>query len=299
MADGDQAGASPIAYAARALSRLEPGHPLAAEAREVVAQIYRPMQRNAPKTWVVSYPKAGVTWLRFMVVEAIRELFALDIEASVDVSRATSEAGLAPIRFSHNGGTLVLENGIRTPERAMFIVPWVVGFHRRRVLLLIRDPRDVTVSYFHQVTRRSVDPLDVGTIDDFYLDRRRGLRRTLAFYRRWERSLRRPLDIRVVRYESLRCADPTALAEALSFVLGIEIDRATAEGVYLRATPDAMRRQEEHNTIGGMRAFGSSRDDRKVRRAVVGGFRDELSPESVDAGDRLMRSMGFPFGYTC
>jgi hypothetical protein len=264
---------------------------------ELTSQIWRPLTDRGNDTWVVSYPKSGVTWFRYMVALAVSELLERPDVATVEVSALLQDAGLPPVRWSHNGGALIFENGSRTPERALFSLPWVLGFQAKRVLLLVRDPRDVAVSYFHQVSRRSDRPLDVGTIDEFYADPLRGVRRSAFYLRRWERSKRLTKDLHVLRYESLLSGDAAALSDALSFVLQRAIDVSVGRSILERSNSASMREKERLGEIEGMRSFGDGANDLKVRRAVVRGYRDELSPASIELGDGILRRMGYPFGY--
>ncbi len=270
--------------------------------REVAAQIYRPTFATDAPTVVVSFPKSGVTWLRYLTAQVIaHESGIAEVDqgaaATVQLDGLTARLGLPRILWSHNGSSLVFENGIRTPPAAMFLTPVRLGFQFRRVLLLVRDPRDVTVSNYHQVTRRTARPLDVGSIDDFYLDPQMGLRRAVMFLRQWRRSVRLTRAFHLLRYEELRSGDAEQMARAMEFVLHRPVRAATCEAILDDAKPDAMRERERRGTISGMRQFDGADNSMKVRRGVVGGFRDELRPETVAAGDKVLRDLDWPFGY--
>ena len=100
-----------------------------------------------------------------------------------------------------------------------------------------------------------------------------------------------PAAVLVVRYEDLHDRPEAELRRVLEFVGVAEVaDAVVAEAVAF-ASFDNMRRLEEAD------AFGSDRlrpgrvgdhDSYKTRRGVVGGHRDELTPDQIarlDAAD--------------
>ena len=97
---------------------------------------------------IVSFPKAGRTWLRMMLDE-------LEL----------------PVAHTHAGAKRA-----ELPERTAFV--------DKRVVLLIRDPRDTVVSAYHQETKR-VDQKYPGSISDFIRDPRMGIERIIEFNLAW------------------------------------------------------------------------------------------------------------------
>ena len=113
-----------------------------------------------PRAAVISHPKSGRTWLRLML----------------------DQLGIGGVRFSHAGST---EEASITSRRLRHGVRWWNG---KRVLLLIRDPRDTAVSFYFQATRRS--HVYSGKLGDFLRDPRFGIERIIQFDLLWLRERR-------------------------------------------------------------------------------------------------------------
>ena len=215
--------------------------------------------------WLVSYPKSGNTWLRMMLSSLLAGGAAVDINQSGDdigvstfaemdeflgvesseLTReeiASAQPGLHAALLALAAGPLLLrkvhDRYWHTPSgEAVFDAEVTRG-----VVYLIRDPRDVAVSYAHH---RGL-PLD-RTID-IMADPEAALASSFASPKRqlpqpvgswsghvtsWLEQSRLP--VLVLRYEDLR-EDPEAGLDAAAAALGIP---ATGEGI--RAAVQATR----------------------------------------------------------
>jgi hypothetical protein len=231
---------------------------------------------------VASYPRAGSLWLRHMLFEAI--VGDATTQAVLDAIPYAGRHGSAP-RLLPGGGRLVKSHD--RYSRAY-----------RRAIHLVRDPRDVAVSYFEFLQRRGLLRIDPDA------DAEKSMDRFIAAYLAgrfnphgsWQDHLHSWLaaretgmaDVLMVRYEDLR-SDP---ASGLRHVLGwIGLDPAE----------EVVQRSIERSSIERMRsalaALPRPSDKAVINSGRVEGWRDALSPtqQGIFAvlADDLQR-MGYP-----
>ena len=56
------------------------------------------------------------------------------------------------IEYTHDMSEIIIENGYRQDPTILFRFDDRLRYRRSKVIFLVRDPRDVIVSHFHQVT---------------------------------------------------------------------------------------------------------------------------------------------------
>ena len=256
------------------------------------AGIARRLYRRSPLRWLhnvwwdhrglrpsdvmmCSYPRSGSTWLRFL-------MFALTID---DEATFASVGQVMPYVGRHSNAVPTLPgNGrlIKTHE------PY--NRYYRRAIHLVRDPRDVCVSYWTFMQR--IGKLKVTDGDDevasfdhfvnaFVAGRVDGFStwdRHLASYLRASES--RPSDFLRVRFEDLRADTPGRLVDIAAF-LGLEITHDEAQRAAQRASLENMRRAEETALVAEKSPFAKATlksGIRAVQSGSVGGWRNRLTP---------------------
>jgi len=263
---------------------------------------YRELRRD--DVVVAAFGKSGRTWLRvllsrvYFLTHGVSEnpLLSFDGWRRRDPTRPS-------IFFTHDN--YIQDYTGNKDSKA--------DFYDRRVLLMIRDPRDVTVSQYFQwkyrmkrkKTRLNHYP-PKGTevsIYDFLMDPRYGLVRCIDFLNLWARDADQIADLLIVRYEDLRNEPAKILSKIVAF-LGTEATPEVIEQAVEHASVENMRKRESTNTAffaGGRMKPGDpdNADSYKVRRAKVGGYRDYLSDEEVARIDAYVERTLLPdFGYT-
>lgn len=230
----------------------------------------------------ISFPKAGRTWVKAVLKRA--------------------GAGVA---FTHAG------HGSRKQELGRPFDAVAPEFAARPLLFLHRNPIDTAVSFFHQVNSRDFAPgtlkywqrlvplwlegrLPPRAIDRFVLHPNYGVEKICRFNRAWlDHAAARP-DSLIVTYEALR-ADPVEGFGAIVRWLGRD--------------PSGVAEAVENKSFDNMRAREAARPDKplafirpdkaaddgafKARRGKVGGYGDELRPETVERARDIAAAHGF------
>ncbi len=170
----------------------------------------RHLQVRADDTFIVSYPRSGNTWLRFLVANLIHPAVKVDytnIESMVPDIYVSPEIGLRAM-----SGPRILKSHEAFDPRY------------RRVVYAVRDPRDVIVSQFTTLRRLRGDLVE----DSFegFVDRQFAGEFD-AWFGSWSANVNSwihhdkvDLDLLVVKYEDLR-SDTLAVAAKLAAFLGI------------------------------------------------------------------------------
>ena len=234
--------------------------------------------------FLVSFPKTGRTWLMYMINQ-IKEQ---------GNHRLKKEKYF--IFKEHDNSEIILEDGTRNNPLDVFKFTSRFRYRRGKVIFLVRDPRDVIVSHFHQVTKRAKKPFIFNSISEFVKDDILGFKRIIYFYNLWYFQKQKPKDFLLIKYEDLLENGIQTLSEITSF-LNISITTNNLQEIYHQSSSDKMRKKEKANQLEGFNDFGKSRDQLKVRNARIGGYKSELSEEDILYCNKEMKNINTYFGY--
>jgi Sulfotransferase domain len=225
---------------------------------------------------IVSYPKSGRTWQRVMLCHYINSVYLGQEARSLNIRTLTGRAGLPRISYSHNGSNL---------RHALPTGHWMAGdpliWWGRKIILLLRDPRDLLVSaYMHAINRSNTFS---GSLSQFIRHPCTGIEKVLTTYQRW--NARKPLasSVLVQTYEMMHCQPEAALREVLGFA-GIPVDIRAVENATEFARFENLKAKERERYFVGkaMRSGGGGEAGMKIRSGKVGGFIDHMSGEDLD-----------------
>lgn len=238
---------------------------------------------DATKALLVSYPKSGRTWLRY--------LFRL---AAVDCYLTHAGFGSSP----------------RNPN---FGRPFgsVTGFGEiDRAILLIRNPIDTAVSLYFQIHSRELQglanrllylpgPALTGRLPprelvDFLRHPGFGVRKVCAFNRAWMDAVENDPRFVVVGYEELQTAPELGFRTILTHLAP---DRSFDYSALAEATSFSNMQKLEATTQDRTLKLGARPNEsrsRKVRRGKAKGYVDYLAPEICRELEAVSEEYGFP-----
>lgn len=210
---------------------------------------------------IVSYPKAGRTWLRVML----------------------DELGL-PVECTHDG------SGTARPFERLALCRNPV-YREKPVLFMLRDPRDTVVSYYFQRTLRS-DRFD-GAMSDFVRDPAYGIEKIMRFNLAWLQLGRDLPAFLPVTYETLK-SDPVDVMKSVVDFIGTSRPESEIERVCSNNTFEKMKAREgsgEYNERYRkmLRPASEHPESYKVRRGKIGGYADYLTEEDIAYCDDTLR----------
>jgi Sulfotransferase domain len=252
----------------------------------------------------VTCPKSGRTWLRIMLSRILQKRHDLPETAIVGSSSFNRNYPKLPsIIFTHDT-YLSSYTGNKTDKR---------DYYGKRIVLLVRDPRDVAVSAYFQWKYR-MDAQKKAThatffedtdlsVFDFTVHPQGSLRKTIELMNSWHEAMPNAGDLMVVRYEDLR-SDPNAWLERIATFIDLHPTPDEIRDAVEYSSLENMKKMEREKTFGTTgRRFGASGQDSsdayKVRRGKVGGYRDYYTDEELEVVNEIVSGTLSPgYGYT-
>src|SRR5206468_12430583 len=119
---------------------------------------------------------------------------------------------------------------------------------RPKVVLLVRDGRDVGISYFHHLRRRGAVGEDFAAYWTDYVSGKAGVFGSWQAHARSWLDYARTGDVLVVRYEDL-LADPSGALTGISERFGLLLSPAAIDTALRASTPEAMRAKEASSQL--------------------------------------------------
>ena len=244
---------------------------------------------------VVSFGKSGRTWLRVLLSRYFQRTFGLRNGSLIGFDNLhRRNASIPSIFFTHDNYLRDYTGNFDSKS----------DFYDKRIILLIRNPKDVAVSQYFQWKyrmRKSKKTLnrypehgsDI-SLFDFVMDPTCGLPKIIDFMNLWADESPRVKNLLIVRYEDMQSSPFDTFRSILQF-LGSPSNDDELRSAIEYASADNMRKLEEKNVFwrsGGRLKPGKRGDPNtyKVRRAKVDGYRDYFSAEELKAIDDLVSS---------
>ncbi len=236
-------------------------------------------------TFLVSHPRSGNTWIRFLLANLIQP----DTPATFDsVERLVADTTAQPRRFFKS-----------LPRPRLIKSHQYFDPRFKRVIYIVRDPRDVCLSYYHfQRKYRFIE-------DGYPMERfaERFVNSEASDFGAWGEHVASWLAARytspgflLVRYEDLVAETERELGRIAAF-LGIAADDRQIAQAVERSSADVMRRQEELEQDTWVATRGRRKDVPFFGPAKPGRWKTEMPPASValieSAWGPLMKALGY------
>jgi sulfotransferase family protein len=245
-------------------------------------------------TLLISYPKCGRTWLTMLLSRVLAEHAGLEEEELDYLATDVLDwriPSLPRIRISHDDDPhWKTPRGLERSKR---------HYREKRVILLVRDPRDVVVSMYFERTRR--ERAFAGNMNQFLHARRGSLDTILAYYNVWASQRAWPRSFLQVHYENLRDDTARELRRVLDFLGLHDVSDVDIESAVDFASFENMHAMESHDALGSGRLRPRDRRDPesfKTRRGKVGAHVDYLTDAEIAWMERRIHETLDPiYGY--
>ena len=266
-----------------------------------VQRVFNPPNKWNHDAFLLSFPKCGRTWLTLQLGRAISKHFALDVPNLLKLSVFPSlNAAIPSVRITHDDQPhRKRPNELTTTKKK---------FAGRKVIFMVRDPRDVLVSYyFHkskrekerdfwwfQKKRRETHTPFKGTLSEFLNVDIGGFDTILRYYNIWAENRNMPAQFLVVRYEDMKSEPARVLRQVLNFV-GLECitDDEVHEAIeYARF--ENMQKLEAGAQAASYKLKPGDKNDPdsfKVRKGKAGGFLECFTPAEIEMLNGKMAAM--------
>jgi Sulfotransferase domain len=237
--------------------------------------------------FLTSYPRSGNTWTRFLVGNLVHTEEAVTF---LNVER------LVPDMYKH--GDYYMRH---LPRPRILKSHEVFDPRYKKIIYIVRDPRDVAISNYHwEMKQRAVK--DGVSIEEFLPDWIGG--KVWDRLGNWGDHVTSWLSTRgdrpgfvMLRYEDL-IEDPARELVKVANLLGIEPSPERLARAADLSSADRMRQLEQTQGKKWVQTRYTRQDKPFVRKAASGGWKAVLSPKLVAAieaawGD-IMTSIGYP-----
>ena len=237
-------------------------------------------------TFLVSYPKSGNTWARFLLANLIYPDEAMtfsNLESRIpDVYKVT-------------------QNKLRRIPR-----PRILKSHEyfdpryKKVIYIVRDPRDVVISYYYFHLKKGIIP------EGYPLDRyvTRFVAGDVDAYGSWRENIASWLGTRygtesllLLRYEDMLEETTRQLAKMAAF-LGIERSGEEISKAVSLSSADRMRKLENNETDIWVNTKKSRKDIPFVRKAISGQWKSALGEAMIAEIERSWGGLMSLLGYS-
>ena len=257
--------------------------------------------------WIVSYPKSGNTWLRLMLSSLLDGGRPIDINAFANIIPVASHVELDELLVVESSELLAEERAAALPAlNAAIAADTGTGLVLRKVheryrrteagdavfpaavsrgaVYMVRDPRDVAVSYAHhrgrpvdRIVAMMADPS--ATLAASENRQHHQLAQPLGDWSGHARSWLDQTEIptMLVRYEDLHAA-PDRWLGAVADHLGIAADETILAAAVAATRFEVLRDQERRH---GFRERQPQSTALFFREGAVGAWRGRLTPEQV------------------
>jgi hypothetical protein len=235
--------------------------------------------------FIVSYPKSGNTWMRFLIGNLLFQ------DEPITFSNIEFKV---PDIYRNSNRKLLKISSPRILKSHEYFDP-----RYRKVIYIVRDPRDIAVSYYyHSLKFRIINKeqkLD-GFVDQF-------IRGEIDNFGSWEENVGSWLGARkkdpeflLLRYEDIINGAEDALKK-VAIHLGINVtDEAIVRAVELSSF-DRMRKLEKRQSNEWRPTKNSNKNLSLVRKAQCGGWINELSREESEKIENAWRDLMSMLGY--
>jgi hypothetical protein len=221
-------------------------------------------------TFLVSYPKSGNTWVRFLLANLI---YPNETVGFSNINRLLPAPGVLSKRFLKS---------LPRPRILKSHEPFDVRF--KKVIYLVRDPRDVAVSEYHFDLKKRYIEADV-TLEQFV---KRFIAGATCSYGSWWEHTASWIATRhgnpsflLVRYEDL-LSDSIGVTAKIAEFLGIQADRERLLAAVERSSADRMRKLEKQDADQWTGTKNTRKEIPFVRAAKSGGWKEALPAHCVE-----------------
>jgi len=246
--------------------------------------------RNFPvfpdDTFLVSYPRSGNTWTRFLIANLLfrdREVSFLNIDYLIPDILNITRRRLAKVPRPR----LIKSHEYFDPRY-------------KKVIYIVRDPRDVAISYyyFHLKQGYIQDEYPVGKFIQRFVEG--GVDPIFASWGEnvmsWVATRGSRPGFLLMKYEDMK-ADPARELARVGDFLGIPYDHESLTRAVEMSSSERMRELEKRDENLWIGTKTKRKDVRFVRTATAGGWRTTLSADQVSlietAWGPVMKTLGY------
>jgi len=224
----------------------------------------------------LSFPKCGRTWVKYFLAHyfavALRQSFSLEFDSTNP-----------KIHFTHDFFSWYQD--VVEPVRLL----GSQYYREKKLILLVRDPRDAVVSYYHHKVRRDKANVNLD-IDSFCLSELYGIERQSEFVIKALEFYDKHKGPKILlAYEDVKCDARTEFHLLVDFIFGT-VDPHAFNHALRESSFENMRDYEtsnNHSDALDLKYWDGGVNSLKTRKGKVGSYLDELRQETISVMESL------------
>jgi estrone sulfotransferase len=233
--------------------------------------------------FICTYPKSGTTWLAFLLAQVLKS----DPNERLNLKNFNRYVPDVNLLYTKAGS---LAEHADKPDPRFFLVHARYDANFPKVVYVVRDPRDVMVSFWHY--QKFLHKNFSQTLEEYVASDAHWPCEWDEHVESWMMPRRHP-QLMLVRYEDMHADSAAILRNVLAFA-GLTADEARIVQAVEDSRFEKMRAAEEKFGVNG--AAGDA-TERFVRKGACGSWRQEMSAEAQTILERkyeaAMREMGY------
>ncbi len=262
----------------------------------IFGERYSPLQwykNHKADVFIVWFPKTGGTWVRLLVHTALSRHTAIIPKEPLEFHEFTEAHPNIPlVRAIHDD-----EPHWKLPRQLSLTKD---RYRQKKVVLLVRDPRDAIVSLHFQMTKRW--KVTDKELPEFIWQERGSLFSMIRYYNIWAQNRDVPQALLLVRYEDIHADPKRKLREILDFMGVKDIGDGVIEDSVGANDIEKLRKREasmQYTTKRLRPGDASDPSSFKARRGKVGGYVDYLAATDIEKISKIVEDELDPwFGYS-
>jgi hypothetical protein len=246
-------------------------------------------------SYIISFPKCGRTWLRLMIGHYLVHHFQLPTENYLRIQNFRGLDRRVP--------EMEVYHDDKPYKRSSDELGRNKNHYRRdKIIFLVRDPRDIVISWYYAKKYRESGAKYLSTIHDFIREEYGSLETIVRYFNIWWAERHKPDGFLLIRYEDLHSAPKQELRRVLAFLGLTQIDDELVAAAVSFASFDHMRELEVQGSFD-MRTLRPEikGDERsyKTRKGIVGDHLNIMSEADLTYVDNYLATHLDPeFGYS-
>jgi hypothetical protein len=200
---------------------------------------FLPVDHKLEDIFLVSFPKSGNTWLRFLVANAIKVKFNIDRQ----VNFFSIHDIIPDIQISRN----ICSHGPFGRQN----IPRIIKSHStynpyyHRVILLVRDPRDALISYYYFMMNYDKVSSD-SSLSQFVRSPKYGAQAWVTHTKSWLFTKNSSQNIQLLLYEELLSNPHEQLCKVMDLI-GFNLTDSELDQAVMLSSKENMKQSELHH----------------------------------------------------
>ena len=228
----------------------------------------------------LSFPKSGRTWVRVFLNNYY---FNLSPFLLLDWKYSKANKNIPYILFSHSG--------YREIDELKSIRHFYKINQRNKIIFMLRDPRDIFISYYFQLTKRK-DPVKINSninwssisISELLRHRSYGINKIISFFNNWSKVLKNNKNVYIFSYENLTLNTENIFRDLLFFLGEINVNNKAFYYSLKSSSFSEMQKRERNGVHSIMELSPENKNDKdsyKTRKGKIGGFRNYMTDMDI------------------